>query len=346
MRILVLGGTGFMGKPLCQILATQGHDLAVISRGEKAADLPDGARHIKADRFELAAAASEIDSFAPQTIVDMFAMTAEDDLPVFEFFSRRVRRYVMISSCDVYRSMGRILGVEPGPVIDGALDETGPVREKLYPYRGLMDHAGGGNYDKLPLESACLNDFDFEGTVLRLPMVYGPGDRQHRFRDMVKHMADGRPAILYPNFSANWTSTYGFVDNVAAAIALAATHEAASGETFNVADVNDLPQKGWASAIADQMGWQGEIILASLADLPEKRAALASGGNLNQDLRIDASRIGDLLGFVAPVDFETSLKRMIAYELEHLDEIAAEDFDYEADDAFLTARAARQAQDG
>lgn len=40
MRILVLSGTGFMGNPLCQNLATQGHDLAVLSRGEVKPDLP------------------------------------------------------------------------------------------------------------------------------------------------------------------------------------------------------------------------------------------------------------------------------------------------------------------
>lgn len=335
MRILVLGGTGFMGKPLCQMLATQGHELAVISRGEKVPNLPAGALHIKGDRFDLAAVAAKIDSFAPETIIDMFAMTAQGDLPVFEFFSQRVSRYVMISSCDVYRSMGRLLGVEPGPVIEGVLDETGPLREKLYPYRDLMDHTGGGNYDKIPLESACLKDYGFEGTVLRLPMVYGPDDRQHRFRDMVKHMADARPAILFPDFTANWTSTYGYVDNVAAAIAAAATHDAARGEIFNVGDVNDLPQKGWAAAIGKQMNWPGEIISARRVDLPEKRAATAAGGNFRQDLRLDTGKIKNLLGFVAPVDFDTALQRMIAYELEHLGEADAGDFDYEADDAFL-----------
>lgn len=335
MRILVLGGTGFMGKPLCQMLATQGHDLAVFSRGENKPDLPAGAVHIKGDRFDLSAVAPEIDSFGAETLIDMFAMTAKGDLPVFEFFSERVGRYVMISSCDVYRSMGRILGTEPGPIIEGLVGEDGPLREELYPYRELMDHTGGGNYDKIPLETACLKDYAFEGTVLRLPMVYGPDDRQHRFRDMVKHMADARPAILFPEASANWTSTYGYVDNVAAGIALAATHEAAIGEVFNIADVNDLPQKGWAGAIADQMKWRGEVVAVRKEDLPEKRAAMAAGGNFRQDLRIDATKIQNLLGFVAPVDFETALQRMIAYEMDHLEEVKAEAFDYEADDAFL-----------
>lgn len=346
MRILILGGTGFIGKPLCHNLAAQGHDLCVLSRGKMVLDLPPGVRHIAANRADLTEDAAgskssgsetvtEIDNFGPETVIDIYAMTAEGDLPVLGFFSTRASRYVMLSSCDVYRVMGRLLGTEPGPVITGLQSETGPLREKLYPYRDLMDHSGGGNYDKIPLEKACLEDFDFEGTVLRLPMIYGPGDRQHRFRDMVKHMADQRPAILWPDFYADWISTFGFIDNVAAAIALAATHEDAGGEIFNVGDVNDRSQKGWAEAFAREMNWQGEVIAAPLAALPEKRAALGKGGDFRQGLQIDASKIAAMLGYVAPVDFETAIHRTVAYELENLGDSPPDAFDYAADDRAL-----------
>lgn len=339
VRTLVLGGTGFMGRPLCQVLATQGHVTACVSRGEKEVDLPAGTLHIKAERWKLESVAAEIDAFAPEVVIDMFAMTAEDDMAVLAFFSQRVKRYVLVSSCDVYRSMGRILGTEPGPVIEGLIDEEGPLREKLYPYRDLMDHTGGSNYDKIPLERACLSDFGFDGTVLRLPMVFGPGDRQHRFRDDVKHMADGRPVLFLPSAMANWISTFGYVDNVAAAIALAATHEAGGGEIFNLGDVNDMTMEAWSRAIARDMNWTGEIVVADPADLPKKRGKLAVGGNYAQMIQSDFSKIERLLGFVAPVDFATAIKRMVAFERGTLGEANAEDFDYEADDAFLAEHA-------
>src|SRR4051812_28314985 len=48
MRILVIGGTGFIGQFLLPELLRAGHDVAVVHRAESAARLPDGARSIPA----------------------------------------------------------------------------------------------------------------------------------------------------------------------------------------------------------------------------------------------------------------------------------------------------------
>src|SRR5207253_3265314 len=71
-------------------------------------------------------------------------------------------------------------------------------------------------------------------TILRLPMVYGPGDHLHRFFPIVKRIEDRRPAILYSEEVAAWRSPRGYVENVAAAIALAATSSQAAGRIYNV----------------------------------------------------------------------------------------------------------------
>ena len=44
-----------------------------------------------------------------------------------------------------------------------------------------------------------LSDPELPGTVLRLPAVYGPEDRQHRTFEYLKRMDDGRRAILVEN---------------------------------------------------------------------------------------------------------------------------------------------------
>ena len=51
-------------------------------------------------------------------------------------------------------------------------------------------------YDKIAVEEAVLACPTVSGTVLRLPMVYGPGDPLHRFFPLLKRIADKRQAIL------------------------------------------------------------------------------------------------------------------------------------------------------
>ena len=43
-----------------------------------------------------------------------------------------------------------------------------------------------------------MNDRDLPATVLRLPMVYGPGDPLHRLYPVVKRIADKRRHIIFP----------------------------------------------------------------------------------------------------------------------------------------------------
>ncbi|MFM9735660.1 NAD-dependent epimerase/dehydratase family protein, partial [Streptomyces niveiscabiei] len=88
------------------------------------------------------------------------------------------------------------------------------------------------------------------GTVLRLPMVYGPGDRQHRLWSYLKRMDDRRPAILMGATQARWRTTRGYVENVAAAIALAVTDDRAAGRIYNVAELDAPEEAEWAQQIA------------------------------------------------------------------------------------------------
>ena len=48
----------------------------------------------------------------------------------------RVRRYVLISSCDVYRDYGLLTQTEAGEPNAGPITEAAPLRTSRYPYRG------------------------------------------------------------------------------------------------------------------------------------------------------------------------------------------------------------------
>ena len=83
------------------------------------------------------------------------------------------------------------------------LAESSPLRERLYPYLGIPIPYQYGfawdDYDKILVEQTLMQQHDVPATVLRLPMVYGPGARQiaqRRFFPYLKRMDDGREVIL------------------------------------------------------------------------------------------------------------------------------------------------------
>ena len=145
MRILVIGGTGFIGPHLVRQLALMGHSVDVSHRGGTQADFPAG--HIPGDRRDLAA-------LRPQA------------------------------------------------------------------FRGVAH--------RVVVERAILGDPDLPGTVLRLPMIYGPGDRLGRFYPVLQRIDHGRRVILLEESWAASRSLREYVENVAAALVLSAVSERAA----------------------------------------------------------------------------------------------------------------------
>jgi len=54
-------------------------------------------------------------------------------------------------------------------------------------------------------------------------MIYGPGDPLHRFHPTLKRIGDGRKQIIFSDDVATIRTPRGYVEDVGAAIALAAT---------------------------------------------------------------------------------------------------------------------------
>src|SRR5579864_1279230 len=156
-----------------------------------------------------------------------------------------------------------------------------------------------------------MSDPNLPGTVLRLPMVYGPGDYQHRMFAYLKRMDDGRPAILLDEAEARWKWTHGYVENVAAAIALAVTDERAAGRIYNVGEPFTFSMAEWIAKIGEAAGWQGKVVTVSHGRLPEP---LRWDINAEQDIVVDSSRIRRELGYKEPVDIDEAIRRTVVWE--------------------------------
>ena len=151
---------------------------------------------------------------------------------LLDVFRGHAERVVAISSMDVYRACGVLHGTEPGPLEPLPLTESSPVRTQApdVPARTGRDAPAGLRVARRRVRqdprragrSSAMRELP--GTVLRLPMVYGPGDPLRRFYPVVKRVLDGRRVMLVSDASlAHWRATKGYVEDVARAIALAAT---------------------------------------------------------------------------------------------------------------------------
>jgi nucleoside-diphosphate-sugar epimerase len=331
MRILILGGTGFIGSRVVALLTGGGHTVAVFHRGQTRPELPPGVEHITGDRDRLPEHAAELRRFAPEVVVHNIAYVADHARQLVEVFRGVAARVVVISSGDVYRSYGIFHGTESGPPEPVPAAEDAPLRKALYPYRALARGPDDWiySYDKVPVEQEARRDPSLPATILRLPMVYGPGDPQHRLAGYLRRMADGRPAIPLDRTLAAWRCTRGFVEGVAVAVALAATDPRAAGSTYNVGEPDALTEADWVRAVGAAAGWSGRVV-------PVPRGPLPVPADFGQHLVTDTTRMRSELGYVEARPMAEALKETVSWELANLAGLPP--IDYAAEDAALAAR--------
>jgi nucleoside-diphosphate-sugar epimerase len=343
--ILLIGGSGFIGPHVAAVLACDGHDVTIFHRGRtrgSGASLPPGIAEVLGDRRQLAESAATLRALAPDVVVDLVLSSGRQARELMDTFRGGRSRIVALSSCDVYRACGVLHWSEPGPLEPVPLFESSPLRTRMQTYppdriRMLQQVFGwlDDEYDKIPVEHEVLANPDVPGTVLRLPMVYGPGDPLHRLFPILKRMDDRRPVILFEEKHAAWRSPRGYVENVAAAVALAATSDLAAGRIYNVGERESLSELEWARQIAKVTGWSGDLITLPADRTP---AHLRWPGNLDQHWATETTRIRHELGYEEPIERDEAIRRTIEWERAHAPSIDPRAFDYAEEDAALAGR--------
>lgn len=336
MNILVIGGTRFIGPYVVRELHEAGHRVTVFHRGKSPVELPEDIEHIIGDRNKLYNFRDAFTQLHIDAVIDMILITEQHAHALVETCSGIVDHIIGISSQDVYRAYGIMLGKEKGNLQPTPLSEDADVRSALYPYRGetprpdddprkLLD-----DYDKIPIEKILMQEKDVSGTVMRLPMVYGPGDYQHRLFEYIKRIDDHRPIILMHQGLAQWKSSFGYVENVAHAICCAVHNRKAHQRIYNVADRKTMTQETWVQKIASITGWNGTIKVLPSNALPQH---VQPGFNTAQDLDVSTERIRSELGYKEPVSLDRALAITIDWERRNPPEqIDPNQYDYKKED--------------
>jgi hypothetical protein len=249
-------------------------------------------------------------------------------------------RVVGLSSMDVYRAWGVFNNLEPGGLQELPLTEDSDLRtsrntyppEVLKRLRTSLYPWVDDEYDKIPVEQAVMCDPKLPGTILRLPMIYGLGDPAHRFHPILKRIDDGRKQIIFADDVAPLRTPRGYVEDVAAAIALAATSPHAAGRIYNICETESFGELDWARKIAACSGWPGDFVV-----LPHDRTPkhLLLPGNTAQHVVASSERIRKELGYHELLPREEAIRRTIEWERANPPADPTAQFDYEAEDEAL-----------
>jgi nucleoside-diphosphate-sugar epimerase len=338
MKILVIGGTNFIGPAVVRHLISMGHEVTVFHRGKTTTQLPLDVQQILGDRINLPNYRREFERLCPEVVLDMIAYTEQDAQTLMNTFKGIAQRVIAISSMDVYRAYSVILGQESN-VLSVPLTEDSPLRTSLYPFREMPSRPLDVplDYEKILVERVVMAS-DLAGTIVRLPMVYGANDPRHRLFGYLQRMDDNRPAIVLEESVAHWRGCYGYVENVGYAIALAVTNERAKNRIYHVADAVVLSEAERIAKMGEVVGWQGKVVVLPKDQMPADWKLTV---NTEQHWLVDSTPIRQEFGYSEIIPPDEALKRSIEWQRNHPPHEPKEFvepwlLDYTTEDAILT----------
>jgi len=279
--------------------------------------MPSTTRYVAVERRDTQSVSALLSEYAIDAVVDVIPMHLNDTEPLLKQLSGQVAQYVMISSCDVYANYELLHKKSVGEPQLGSIDEDAPLRVTRYPYRGSTPRAASDpdqyldDYEKIVIEEA-VQRMTCDWTILRLPMVFGPGDKQRRFAWAITPMRAGHEVVTLPTSWARWCSTYEYVENVGSAVARTLGSSKAARSIFNVAEREPRAHLDWASRLAQACEYNGRIELTDDPDHPLARSVAEL--DLSVPFMLCADRIRDAMGDYDVINSFGALLRTVADE--------------------------------
>src|SRR4030095_1863834 len=166
-KILILGGTGFLGPPVVERALARGHTITLFNRGKSNADLFPDVEKIRGDRER-----GELDGLKNDrrwdVVIDVWANDPAVVVPMAELLAKRTDYYHFVSSIAAYADYSKI-----------GMDETSPTR---------IDRTGyGGN--KAKSEKALTDLLGNRVGICRPCAIMGPRDDSLSYHYWLSHLA-------------------------------------------------------------------------------------------------------------------------------------------------------------
>ncbi len=233
MRILVMGGTRFIGVYLTKVLVEQGHEVVLFNRGNNPPPV-EGVSQIIGDRKDAEQLKTKLAGESFDAIFDNNGRELSDTQPLAEIFSDKIKHFVYVSSAGVY------LKSEQMPHREGD-----PVDPK-------SRHKGKHNTEDYLAKSSL------PWTSIRPTYIYGAKNYNDLEAWFFDRLVRNRP-ILIPGEGLHITQ-FGHVQDLAKAMAAVLGNSQAIGQIYNISGDRYVTFKGLALACAEAAGKSAEEV--------------------------------------------------------------------------------------
>jgi nucleoside-diphosphate-sugar epimerase len=315
MKVLVIGGTGFISGAVVQRFAAEGDEVVLFNRGRSQSH--GDFVTITGDVASLDKSRDALRAVEPDVVVHSVAYSEQDGERLVDVFDGSSARLVVLGSQDCYEGFHAFqVGRE---LTDFPIQEDDPLAPRHYwKAHGHPSHASTESYDKNLMTAvvmAAAQQDRVRATVLRLPMVWGPLDPQPQYRhgDIVWHLLDAQPAMVIGAREQAQVWTYGYIDNVAAAIVHAAGCQETDGGVYNLGETRVRTRRRWAELFAHAAGRALDFLVVPDELLEPDKDPNGPAFHLMMD---DNAFVRET-GFRDPVSLDQGIERTLAWSRDH-----------------------------
>lgn len=320
MKILLIGGTGTISMAITRLLARQGHEVFLLNRGSRTAELPENVTVLKVDINDEAAVSRLTEGMYFDAVGEFIGFVPEQVQRDVRLFQGKTRQYLYISSASAYQK----------PLSDPFITESTPLCNPYWQY----------SRDKIACEEYLMEQYRENGfpvTIIRPSHTYDersvPLGVHGKFGSwqVLKRMIEGKPVIIHGDGTSLWTLTHN--SDFANAYCGLVGNLHAIGQAYHITSDESLTWNQIYQIIADALGVKLHAVhipsdfLAAVSDYDLTGSLIGDKAN---SVIFDNSKIRHTVPeFHAVIRADQGIQETVQHILEH-PELQKDDPDFDS----------------
>ena len=323
MRVLVIGGTKFLGPFVVEELLRRGHQVALFHRRQAQLEWAGSVAQIYGEAKDAKALSVAAEQVGAEALVDLVHCCREEAAAVAAAMQGRLQRSVHVSCASVYAPEALAPVLEEAPTVGSGGREGAGV-----------DALAKAQADEVVLEAAQAGRLS--AVVVRLAPAYGPRSTRPLEWFLVKRALEGRLRIALPDGGVElWHR--GFVQNLAFGIGQALERSRIVGEVFNLGDERAPTLRQLTEMIGEALGHRWEIF-----SVPGQRWRFPPSGLRRGPALLDLHKAKEKLRYRDLIKARDALEITVAWVCQNRERVerACQGegwFDYAAEEAVIAA---------